>query len=153
MRSVIIGFSRPKKFKIGAAAIMLWMRAPYSHVYIKVYSPYLSKWLIYQASQGSVHCITSDNFEKQNTVYKEIAADVESICLRNFTKRVYELLGSPYGYVGLAKIVLRRMGVPVSGDGNKSFHCSELVATLLPNKFSGSPDFLEPVHIYRELVK
>lgn len=148
MSTALIGFSRPKKFKLGSEAIKLWMNTPYSHVYLRVYSQYTKQWLVYQASHGMVNCLTYDNFRANNVVVREFALNIEPEKQRFCIRRAQQLLGKPYGYLGLAKLVLREFGLPLPGDGDKSFHCSEFIVALFPEILDDYPqDFIEPRHL------
>jgi hypothetical protein len=154
MTKVIIGFSEPNKWMIGAAALKLWMRAPYCHVYLRVYSKYTSQWLVYHASHGMVHCITYTNFKAGNNIVREFNVWAGDEDLQATVRLAQQYLGQPYGYFGLLKLVLRRIGLGVKGDKNRSSHCSEFIATLFPKlalKSKIDPDFIEPTHLYAAL--
>lgn len=159
--NTLIGFSSPKKFKIGAELIKLWQgRTTYSHVYLKVYSNYTEEWLVYQASHGMVNCTHYDNFLAENMPVVEIGVYISPDNLRATIKKAQTLLGRDYGTVGLLKLVIYRIitstgmgcaSMKAWGDGLKTFHCSEFLATLLPEYAHGNPDYIEPVHIYNKL--
>lgn len=154
MTKAIIGFSKPATWSFSAAAIMLWMRTPYCHVYLRVYSKYSSQWLVYHASYGMVHCLTFANFKQKNVVVKEFNVFAEDSNLKATVRLAQQYLGQPYGYLGLIKLVLRRWGLGVKGDHNRSAHCSEFIATLFPKlalKSKIAPDFIEPQHLYKAL--
>ena len=153
MTEIVIGFSAPKSWMIGAEMIKFWMRTPYCHVYLRVYSNYTGQSLIYQASHGMVHCLTAANFFTANTAVAEFTVPISEDNLRNTLRFAQQLLGQPYGYLGLIKLVLRKWFKGVKGDGNKSFHCSEFIAKLFPQFIENcpQPDFIEPVHLYKVL--
>lgn len=155
MSKVSIGFSSPKKFKIGAEIIKLWMGTSYSHVYLKVYSAYTKQFLIYQASHGTVHLLTAASFEQNNVVVAEFDMSVQEPLLRNCLAVAQQLLGRPYGYLGLLKLGLHKLiNWPKVGDGDSSFHCSELIARLFPELCENlAQDFVEPVDLYSSLTK
>lgn len=149
--SLAIGFSRPKCFKPGAQFIRAWQGwTPYSHVYIKVYSKYTDLWLVYQASHGDVNLVEYNRFAKENVIVDEFNFEVREERLRNMIREAQLLLQSPYGYLGLLKLGARKLLGVGKGDGVRSFHCSELVARLLPEiKLQDiDPDFIEPKHVY-----
>lgn len=153
MARVCIGFSEPVKTKLGAEIIKWWMGTEFSHVYLKLYSPYTDLWLIYHASHGMVHLREASNFYKENLPVAEFEMEIEPIRLRNTIKIAQQLCGQPYGYLGLVKLVLRKK-FKISGDGDRSFHCSELIARLFPELTEYcklSNDFIEPVHLYNVL--
>lgn len=154
MKQVIVGFSRPRKCKLGSLAIRAWQGGtPYSHVYLRLYSQYTQQWLVYQASHGMVHLLSFANFSKANNTVAEFTVQLTEDQLRHAVTRMQELLGQPYGYLGLIRLVLSRV-LPVSGDGSRTFHCSELIATLFPEFAQGlQVDFVEPVHLFNHLSR
>jgi hypothetical protein len=155
MTQVIIGFSAPKSWKIGAEVIKLWQgRTQYCHVYLLVYSQFTKQWLVYHASHGMVHCLTYDNFKVKNEIIKEFSVFVAKSDFQATIKRAQQMLSQPYGYLGLIKLALRRLGLPVIGDNYRTSHCSEFIATLFPTlaaECSIDPDFIEPVHLHQIL--
>lgn len=154
MTRVVIGFSQPKGCMIGAEVIKLWMGTPYSHVYLRVYSSYTEQWLVYQASHGMVNCLTYTAFSATNNTTHEYSVDVSDEALRSTVRKAQQLLGQPYGYFGLLRLVLRRLEIPVVGDGLKSSHCSEFIATLFPDlaeRAGITADYIEPVHLQKVL--
>lgn len=137
---------------LGAWAIQKWMKADYSHVYLRVYSQYTNQWLVYQASHGMVHLRLWKWFFSGNEPVVEYELELPEQDLKNTIKIAQQLLGQPYGYLGLLKIVLRRCGFKVAGDGLNSFHCSELIAVLMPELAKGmQADFIEPVDLQKHL--
>lgn len=126
---------------------------PYSHVYIRVYSKMTGWWIVYQASHGMVHCMIYDTFKQQNYLVKEFEHHIEPMQLVSFLKTAQSLLGRPYGYWGLVKLALKRWGWKTQGDDDATFHCSELIARLVPSLACGDIDFIEPVHLYDKLDK
>lgn len=153
MNSVVIGFSQPNKRKIGAEVIKWYMGTPYSHVYLRVFSNYTGQNLVYQASHGSVHLRTYERFLGENRPVKEFSLDVDNDRLKQTITLAQKLLGAPYGYLGLIKLVFRRKIHGFIGDDSKSFHCSEFIATLFPEIAYKCEDldFIEPKHLYAAL--
>jgi hypothetical protein len=152
MSPVYIGFSRPKKFMPGAWLIQKWMGTQYSHVYLRLYSAYTEQWLVYQASHGMVHLIEWESFKEKAIIVTEFERLIPPADLKNTIKFAQKLLGSPYGYIGLARIALSKWFKPLLGDGEKSFHCSELIATIFPDLAEGKcKDYIEPVDLYVRL--
>jgi hypothetical protein len=154
MTQVLIGFSQPNKFMIGAAAIKWWMQTPYCHVYLRVYSRYTEQWLVYQASHGMVNCLTWTNFCNGNKIEKEFALNVDDADLQATVRKAQQLLGQPYGYLGLAVLVLRRIFPALKGDKYGSAHCSEFIACMFPQlaeQLHKEPDFIEPVDLFKVL--
>lgn len=151
IKQVIIGFSSPSRVKIGAEIIKLWMRTPYSHVFLLLHSNYTGLDLVYQASHGSVNCLTLDNFKKDNRIVDQFSILVEEEQLKNCLVAAQQLLGRPYGYLGLIRLALSKLGIPMVGDGLSTLHCSEFIGRLFPNLINKSADLVEPVDLYRAL--
>lgn len=152
MRAISIGFSRPKGFKPLAWFIQMWQGGtPYSHVYLRVHSSYTNETLVYQASHGLVNCMHYDNFLAKNVVVDEFVVDIDQEGLRYCLKRAQQLLGRPYGYLGLLKLGLRKIGIKWPGDGLKTLHCSEFILTLFPDLSGKRGDYIEPVDLYKVL--
>lgn len=162
MSSVVIGFSRPKPLwmKPGAIAIMAWQGGtPYSHVYIKVYDAYTKETLVYQASQGMVNCMNYDNFSPNETIVAEFTEVIPDLDFKATIKLSQELLGRPYGYLGLAKLVLARglrsVGLVESWSSTMStFFCSQFISTLFPRLAIATQrpsDDIQPSDLYSAL--
>lgn len=152
MRIVSIGFSRPKGFKPLAWFIQMWQGGtPYSHVYLRVHSLYTNETLVYQASHGLVNCMHYDNFLAKNVAVDEFVVDIDPEGLRYCLKRAQQLLGRPYGYLGLLKLGMQKIGIKWPGDGLKTLHCSEFILALFPDLSGKRGDYIEPVDLYKVL--
>lgn len=155
-KNIILGFSSPKKFKIGAELIKLWQgRTDYSHVFIVEERSFVDRVLIYQASHGKVHCISKENFLKENNIIATFELSTSIDTYKNCVKYCIDNLQKEYGYLGLIKIILNKK-FKVSGDGAGSFHCSELAARAVPvlkQCIDIDPDFIEPVQLKQALDK
>jgi hypothetical protein len=149
---VVIGFSRPKGFKPGSLAIRAWMGfTSYSHVYLRLHSAYTDETLVYQASHGLVNCMHISAFEAQNKVVCEFVINISKENLRICVKKAQQLLGRPYGYLGLLKLVVRRL-LPVKGDNLRTLHCSEFIGALFPRLAENiDADYLEPKHLFEAI--
>lgn len=175
MKTITIGFSSPRSFKIGAEIIKLWQGGTsYSHAFIKIYSSYTDLTLIYQASHGYVNCLEVSRFFKENKIVAEFQIQVPDQNLRDTIREAQLLLQAPYGYKGLIILGVSRIlettlkkckkyqwcatlldKVSTWGDGLQTFHCSELVARLVPEIIQYTqekdPDRIEPVDLYKVL--
>lgn len=159
--NVIIGFSCPNKFMIGAELIKLWQGGTkYCHVYMVTYSPYTELFLVHQASHGMVNCMSYDAFKESNNVVREFTVNIAPEDLQATVKKAQELLGRPYGVLGLCKLVVARLLQHLFpkwcnhiGDGLKTLHCSEFIGALFPKFAAKQPnlDRIEPVDIYKVL--
>lgn len=156
-KSVIIGFSKPKKWKIGAECIKLWSNCAFSHVYIVEHRRYVGRTLVYQASHGNVNCISKENFLKENDVVSEFEIIISTCAYAKTIQYCIDSLGADYGQIGLIKIVLSKK-FKMHGDGSRTFHCSEFAIRAVPElkqylQSEIEPDFIEPVHLFAALNK
>lgn len=136
---VYIGFSKPKKCKLGSRLIRWWMGKPYSHVYVRWYSPNLQTELIYHASSGVVHFVSGTNFDLKNDTIFAYKLKLVEADRRLLVKKCIELAGQPYAYFELVKVFIRDlcsyMGINCRFIDSPGYICSELVAEVLQSKF------------------
>ncbi len=148
MSKIIVGFSRPSSFKIGAELISMWMNRPYSHVYVRFISPKLGD-VVFHAAHGMVHFMTLDNFTKSNTVVKEYAVDSGDIT--EVLKFCIGLAGTGYGYSELFKILLvdslTYLNIHPETYNGKGYICSELAGQVL--KMAVGAQYNKPMHLLK----
>lgn len=137
---VVLGFSYPKKFKIGAWLIAKWMGKPYSHVYLKFESNRIPN-TIYHASHGMVHFMTEKNFLKDNNIIKEVRLPSDEIGRLVVLTHAMEISGIKYGYSELFKIVLTDictyLKCPIFKTHNGTgYICSELLGEILEDLYN-----------------
>lgn len=138
MSKIHVGFSYPKRFKIGAKAISLWMNRPYSHVYVRLTYPN-SKDVIFHAAHGMVHFKSISNFLKENDVVKEYEMDMTEVCSDSFFDQCMELAGEKYSIAELINIFISDVHFylfrkNIKLYNNRGYICSELVGELCQNK-------------------
>jgi len=141
-RQIYIGFSYPKKFKIGAKAISIWTASPYSHTYIRFESqdPRIPS-SVYHAAHGMVHFRPFDKFLEENDSLREYEIEMSIDDRVDILAHCMSLSGEGYGYSELAKIVLADLHYWITerelklGD-SKGYICSELVGKILNKKFN-----------------
>lgn len=154
MKSVVVGFSSPKKWMLGSEFIKLWQGgAAYSHVYLKLKHEKLGREMIYQASRGSVNCVTAQVFLEKNKVIAEFEYNIEKSRYLELVRYCVDSLGRPYGYLGLIRIVIRKLFKKIKGDGEKTEHCSEFAIRAAPELHDVDPDFCTPKDLYNRLKK
>jgi hypothetical protein len=148
MKTIVVGFSSPKKFKIGAYLIKWWINKPYSHVYIN-WTDSQDRDVVWQASNGCVHTILKQNFIKENNIVKEITLEITEEEYEKLRDFCYEHSGSVYSHSDLVTIVIYdlaiRLGLKPVFENVKGFICSELVAKMLATVFEAflpKPDYL-----------
>lgn len=134
MRQIKIGFSTPKAYMIGAEAIKMWIRRPYSHTYAQFTSERLQITSVYQASHGMVHFRELSRFTEDNKIVKEYVINLTDEQYDQFLKRCMSLAGEVYGYSELSKIVIYdimfKAGLPFETHDGKGYICSELIGSL-----------------------
>lgn len=135
---IIIGFSRPRKFKLFSWIIRKVEHSEYSHVYIKTYSNTLERWLIYQASGTAVNFIGQERFYNHNEPIVEYLFQTTDKTKHEFLQLAVDTVGTPYGVKQLVGIGLVRLGKLFGlrcknpfRDGKATYVCSELAAELL----------------------
>lgn len=156
---IIIGFSKPKSFKIFSWAIIKGYGTPYSHVYVKFYSAKFDRELYYQASGLSVNFMGSDHFNNHNMVVKEFELSISEESGVAMIQYAIDTAGAPYGisqifwmaYVRLGEILGKKWSSP-KNDGEHTFVCSELASIVLEKfvgiKLPSIPDDMTPLAVY-----
>lgn len=133
-----IGFSCPKKTKIGSELIKWWICAPYSHVYLRFKSDSLPS-SIYQAANGSVHFMSFERFAKTNTILKEYSLAIDKPTKNQILSHCISLASEKYGYFELLKIffmdLAHKIKIPLEFHNSKGYICSELVGEVLKKHF------------------
>lgn len=138
MESVVMGFSTTSASPI-SWAIKKVEGTEFSHVYIRVYSKSVDRWLVYHASRSDLHFTNWPTFQKEN----EILEEYELICSEEQKSEVLKFcidrMGVPYGrlqligmgIVRLAKLWLKKEINNPFTDGAKTQVCSEFAGRVL----------------------
>lgn len=161
MVKVYVGFSYPKKFKIGAYAIKTWMNEEYSHVYLRFESsnPKVPS-NVYHAAHGMVHFREFERFKQDNIVIKEYVIELSDQDRLDILIECMYLSGEGYGYIELFKIfgtdlIYTLFNKNIITSDSRGYICSELVGTLLIDKlkfkFCTPTHLLKPKHIDKKL--
>ena len=136
MRSIFIGFSYPKKCKIGAEAIKWWTSSSYSHTYIRFEGKGEIPSSVYHAANGSVHFMDFERFKEKNWVHKEYKIDLEDDVRNKILADCIRLASTKYGYTELVKIFyvdlhyMLGLGIPDTWN-SPGYICSELVGKVM----------------------
>lgn len=135
---IIIGFSTPRDFSTLSWIIKKVERTEFSHVYVKIFSKSLDRYLVYQASGLAVNFCGQDTFYAHNKDIAEFAIPVTPEQKIEILKKCVDLAGKPYGMKDLIGIGLVRLAGLVRwkirnpfADGSKTYICSEIAATIL----------------------
>jgi len=138
MSKLIIGFSTHKKFTILGSIIKLVEKTEFSHVYVKLYSESLDRYLIYQASGLIVNFVGEDIFYAKNKDIATFSLDITKEQQVKLLQKAVDNCGKPYGVADLFGIGWVRLGSLLGkkfknpfADHGKTYICSELASTLL----------------------
>jgi len=163
MKNIIIGFSYPKHFKIGAALIAWWTNQKYSHVYVRFESSNSKiPSNVYHAAHGMVHFISYENFLKTNNTIIEYKLSVDDEVRTDVLVHCMTLAGEKYGHMELIKIFISDLVYTltkkhISFCNSKGYICSELVGKImnyiLDTKFEKPLNLLKPNDIEEKLGK
>lgn len=159
MNRIVIGFSSPKQFKIGAEAIKYWCNKPYSHVSVSWRSDKIDRVLVYHAAHGSVHFNSAQRFCDENKIVKSYDLDITEDQYIKLVAKCVDLAGIEYSKFELLKIFIKdigeRLGCNIQGFQNsKGYICSELLGELLLDlgaSFDRPLFLLRPDHIEQAL--
>ena len=137
---ITVAFTYPKKFKVGAKFISLYINRPYSHVCIYWKSAKLDRTLVYHAAHGKVHFLELNNLLKENNIIKTHTIKVTEDEYNFLIQKCVDLAGQNYSFLGLlvlgARDVLSRLKIKTELKDTKGYFCSELMACLLKIVFN-----------------
>lgn len=137
MKKVIIGFSRPKTFKVLSWIIQKVQGADYSHVYIKFYSDSLERELVYQASGLEVNFVGSNLFNSSHIIVDEFELEISDEAHKKALQFAVDKAGTPYSIKQLFGILIYMIsGKILFRDGRSGYVCSELIGQLLQEEFN-----------------
>lgn len=133
MKTIAIGFSRPKTWKLLAWVIQTVQGTPYSHVYIKFTSNKYQRNLIYQASGLQVNFVGEQVFKDHCTVVKECIIQVSDETYDKMMTFAIDKAGYPYSLKQLFNILIYMATnkTDILSDGRSGYVCSELAAEML----------------------
>lgn len=162
METIVVGFSKPKKWKIFAWVIMKAYSIPYDHVYVKIHSDKYQRDLIYQASKLAVNFMGTEIFLKDNIVMDEFTVQITDENKTGLMQFAIDNVGKGYGVmealgmgiVRVAELVGLKINNPF-GDGGQTYVCSELAGYIL-EQYAGSSipknlDDITPLDVYKYL--
>lgn len=157
MELIEIGFSKPTNVFMpwGSWAIRLYQNTEYSHVYIKIYSKKLNRYMIYEAvGHGGVRFIGLEQWKKKAIEVKSFKLYVESEKTTELMQFLVDNCGVEYGILQNIGIVYANFFGKLKNPWRKGKNCSEAVADFLVlNGFSfkKSHDLITPKDIYEVL--
>lgn len=138
MGRIIVGFSRPKKWKPFAWLIMKAYGIDYDHVYVKFRSEKFDRNIIYQASSTMVNFMSDEIFEEENLIVDEFEVEITDENLVGMIQFAMDNAGRPYGVkealglgiVRIAELLGKTIKNPFK-DGGSTYVCSALGAYIL----------------------
>lgn len=160
---IILGFSKPIKWKPFSWLIMTAYGIPYSHCYIKFYSQTYQRWLIYQASGTMVNFMNIQTFNQEAEIVYETQIEISEEARFKVLQFSIDNCGKPYGVkecFGLAitrifEIFGKEIKNPLA-DQDRTLVCSELTAIILRDclniNIPKDPDDMTPKDVYNLLT-
>lgn len=138
MDGIIVGFSRPKKWKPFAWLIMQAYNIPYDHVYVRFYSDSYERNLVYQASGTKVNFMSQEIFLEDNLAIAEFEIEISKENKKQMVQFAIDNCGKPYGIKAVFGLTLVRIaelfGKTIKNpfrDNETTYVCSELGAYIL----------------------
>jgi hypothetical protein len=161
MGKVYIGFS-------SGNSILSWLikkieRTPFSHVYVRLPSPYLERDLYFQASSVMVNIMGKPGFDRHSITLEEFEIEISEETKRKVWQFAIDNSGKPYGILQLVGIGMVRLGQAFNKkwknpfhDNQDSFICAEFVYDVLKEiigaDLTADPDSVGLKEIY-EYIK
>lgn len=163
MKTVVVGFSKPRKWKPFSWLIMTGFRIPYSHTYIRLYSNSYNRFLIYQASSSMVNFMNVETFDEEAEVVREFDVQMDDETYLTMVRFAIDNSGKAYGVkecFGLAYVrIMELFGKTVKNpyaDGDKTWVCSALISEILRD-YAGQvlakdPDDMTPLDVFQLML-
>ncbi len=137
-KSIIIGFSTPRKWHVLPALIKFLEKTDFSHVYIKLKSESIDRELIYQASGLQVNFQNIASFNEKSKVIKEFEIELSEEAYIKVMQYMVDNVGKPYSIRQLLGMGIRKiasyLGCVISNpfkNAHDAFICSEIAADIL----------------------
>lgn len=153
---MIVGFSRPKKWKLFSAVVKWYLKTPYSHVYMKFYSKSLDRWIVYEAVGNGVRFIGQKLFDETVDIIKEFEIDISDEKQKELLVWCVDNSGVKYGCLQLIGIFIANILKLKRNPFKSGKICSELIAEAIENaeiyKFKKDLNLVTPKEIYNLLM-
>jgi hypothetical protein len=163
MEKILVGFSKPNKWKPFAWLIMVAFNIPYDHVYIKYRSDKYDRNLIYQASKLMVNFMGDAQFLSENVIVDEFQVDITEENKTAMVQFAIDNAGKPYGvkqifgmaWVRINELLGRKITNPFQDEG-QTYVCSELASYIL-QQYAGAQlprdlDDMTPLDVFNYLT-
>jgi len=155
MKSIIIGFSKPKKSTIHGWIIEKIDKSNFDHVYLRFNLDKIQRNLVFQSIDVGVQIVTENEFEGLCTPVEEYSLSITDDQFIEMLQFCFDKAGKPYGILdviglGISKI-LARLNIKKKNpfnEGDATYFCSQIVAkcldTIDPTQFNIDPDNTSP---------
>ena len=138
MKPISIIFSKHTKPNLFSSLIMWGLKAPFSHVAVKMVDGDTGQVVYYQASGLAVNCVPEAQFLSEETIVKQKDVQVSDAAFKAGKTFAINQLGKPYSMpeiFGFAlQILLGMVGIkiqnPAKNDGSQ-WVCSEFGAAFI----------------------
>lgn len=162
MKSITIGFSKPKTFKLHAWLIMKIDNASFDHAYLKFHSDNLNRDIIYQAVGKGVQFIGNSLFILNSEPISEFQLEVDDEKYISLMQFCLDNAGISYGFwqvlaLGIVRI-LSKINININNslqDKLKTEFCSEIVYRCLdkidPEDFNLNAESVTPKDLFNLL--
>lgn len=159
MNTLVIGFSKPKKWKPFSWLIMKGLSIPYSHTYVRLYARSYDRSLIYQASSSMVNFMNIETFNQDAQVIQEFDVVLDDETYLTMMKFAIDNCGKAYGikecfglaYVRFMELLGKTVKNPLA-DGDKTWVCSGLISEILRSylgqTLTKDPDDMTPKDVF-----
>ena len=135
LKTIIIGFSTPKRFKLISWLIRCIEGTPYSHSYVS----FLEDAIICHANKLGIHSISVSEFSNNNHTLFEFKFNVEDATYRDTLRYCQSFYGCPYGFKQLIGIAIKKIinylykkdVCNIFADGSHTQICVEFCAYTL----------------------
>lgn len=156
MKKVTIVFTRPKysyqKFPILSWIIRLLEGTNYSHIAAIFHSNTIKRDLVYQASGLYVHFMGKKLFDTRAEIIAEYTLNISDSAHKKALQFAVDNAQKPYGIkqiIGIGIVILaKKIGKKIQNpfkDGQYSYVCSELIASMIPGLKKEFKDNLDSV--------
>lgn len=161
MKKLTIGFSKSKKtFPIASWLIMLYQWTKFSHVYIRLETPFLGSDTITHASEGKILRMSDEQFNKRHKVIEEIEILVDDNAYKSMILELHKASGDDYGLMQNLGIIIvdffNLLNIKIKNPFQSGWNCSEFVYVMLRNldpkiTKKEDPQTITPKQVYKLL--
>ena len=109
MNKVSIGFSKPKKWKIGAWAIQKIEGTTYSHVFVIWHCKNIDRNKVFESIGSGIRILSDVNFRKKAQIIDLYHFYVDDKTLYEIEQEAHDMTGKPYGYMSLIGLCIMRL--------------------------------------------